>query len=170
MLLAADIGNTSLVAGIYDCDRLIGTSRLVSKLDMAAEETSSFLGGLLKTHDLEAAGVDRAVIGSVVPKLTPLFENACREAFGVEEVVCLGPLTDEVVSQELKEYGGELPRAASMHMVKACDPGCVIEPDAYGQNTRLIIRGKEVHLNFDVTTMKPSEEALALWGQPKGQA
>ena len=97
-------------------------------------------------------------------------DSQVREALGVEEVVPLGPLPDEAVAQELEAYGGEIPCPASMHMVRACCPDAVIEPDSYGQTTRLRVGQKEVHLNFDVLTKQPSEESLALWSRTDGQA
>ena len=97
-------------------------------------------------------------------------ESQAREAFEVEEVVCLGPLPDEAVAEEIERYGAGVPCAASMHMVPACDPEAVFETNAYGQTTRLRIRGVEVHLNFDVLTLKPNEETFLLWNRTEGQA
>lgn len=97
-------------------------------------------------------------------------DSQAREAFGVEEIICLGSLSDEAVAEEIAAYGTAVPCAASIHMVPACDPDAFIEPDAFGQTTRLKINGMEVHLNFDVMTLKPSEESFLLWNRTEGQA
>ena len=83
MLLAVDIGNTSVVAGIFDRDQLTGSFRATSQLKMTADEAGSFLGDLLQRLNLSADRIDKVVIGSVVPPLTSVFEQATRSLFGL---------------------------------------------------------------------------------------
>lgn len=87
MLLAIDIGNTNVVAGIFDADQLIGSTRATSQLDMTAEQAGSCLNDLLGRYDLAPGQIDKVVIGSVVPSLTTVFEDATRKLFATEPIV-----------------------------------------------------------------------------------
>ena len=70
MLLAIDIGNTNVVAGIYDTDRLIDSCRTVSNLDMAVDQANSCFDDLLERQNLAPHQINKIVVGSVVPVLT----------------------------------------------------------------------------------------------------
>lgn len=79
MLLAVDIGNTQIVVGVFDDDRLTGSWRLSSRREATADELVVLLGGLLGER---RARIDDAVIGSVVPPLTGAVVDALRRIGG----------------------------------------------------------------------------------------
>jgi len=87
MLLAIDIGNTNVVAGIFDGDQLTGSFRATSQLKMTADEAGSSLGDLLERQNLTTDQIDKVVIGSVVPPLTEVFEEATRDQFSVDPII-----------------------------------------------------------------------------------
>src|SRR3979411_998257 len=72
-LLVVDVGNTTLVVGAYDKDRLIRTWRLVTVHDRTEDELAVMLDGLLAQEDLALDAIDALVLGSVVPPLTQSF-------------------------------------------------------------------------------------------------
>jgi len=73
VLLAIDVGNTNIVLGAYDGDRLIRTWRLVTVHDRTEDELAVMLDGLLAQEDLALDEIDALVLGSVVPPLTQSF-------------------------------------------------------------------------------------------------
>ena len=87
MLLAIDIGNTNVVAGIYDGDKLIGSCRTISQHDMTADQAGSCFDDLLVRYDLTPQKIDKVVIGSVVPPLTTVFDEATRDLFDIDPII-----------------------------------------------------------------------------------
>ena len=87
MLLAIDIGNTNVVVGIFDRDQLTDSFRTTSQLDMTTDQASLFLGDLLEQKNLAPQQINKIVVGSVVPPLTSVFEQAVRKVFGVEAIM-----------------------------------------------------------------------------------
>jgi len=87
MLLAIDIGNTDIVVGIFDRDQLTDSFRVTSQLEMTANQASLFLGDLLEQKNLAPHQINKIVVGSVVPPLTSVFEQAVRKVFGVEAII-----------------------------------------------------------------------------------
>ena len=87
MLLVADVGNTNVVIGVYDGAKLIVDWRLSSRGALTADECTLMLGHLLRSRELDVAGIRGVAISSVVPALTGAFEAAGRSLFDVEPLV-----------------------------------------------------------------------------------
>lgn len=90
MLLAIDIGNTNTVLGIYDGEALVDHLRIESRRGSTADEYAGLLAVMLQQRSLLLDRIDAAIIGSVVPPLTDVFERVCKRLFGVSPVV-VGP-------------------------------------------------------------------------------
>ena len=82
MLLAADIGNTSITLGIFDEDALVEEYRLASDKDLPLEEYEVLLKSLCKDFK-----VDGAIISSVVEELTKKFKTAVDNTFKLDAIV-----------------------------------------------------------------------------------
>jgi type III pantothenate kinase len=81
MLLAIDVGNTNIVLGVFDGDRLTESWRLFTMRERTADEL-----GILVTHLFERSGIDLArvqgiILSSVVPPLTRTLEEMCERYF-----------------------------------------------------------------------------------------
>lgn len=100
MLLAIDIGNTNIVAGVFAGGELKGHWRLSSGPSRTADEHGLALLGLLGAGGIDRKAVDGAIIASVVPRLTATMTEAVFEYLGLTSRVvthqnCLMPvLTD----------------------------------------------------------------------------
>lgn len=70
-LLAIDIGNTHIKIGLSSQDRWIEEWRLATDMRRTPDEYRLFVRGLLLESNIET--VDRAIVASVVPILTPFF-------------------------------------------------------------------------------------------------
>ena len=82
MLLAIDVGNTNIVLGVFDGDRLAESWRLATLRERTADEL-----GMLVTHLFARSGIpiDRVsgiILSSVVPPLTRSMEEMARATSG----------------------------------------------------------------------------------------
>lgn len=73
MLLAADVGNTNIVIGTYEAERLVDQWRIATVHERTEDEIAVLLDGLLAHGDHGLADIDAMVLGSVVPPLTLAF-------------------------------------------------------------------------------------------------
>lgn len=87
MLLALDIGNTAITIGVFDGERLRARWSIATDVENLVDEYAILLLNLLRTENLSAADVDEAIMGSVVPSLTPVFQDVCRRYFSVTPLV-----------------------------------------------------------------------------------
>ena len=87
MLLAFDIGNTSIHIGLWDGDDLTATWRIGVETEKLPDEYGVLLLTLLSTHGVDMAGIDACIVGCDVPPLIPTFEQVCRTYFRVEPLV-----------------------------------------------------------------------------------
>jgi type III pantothenate kinase len=87
MLLALDIGNTAITIGVFDGERLRARWSIATDVENLVDEYAILLLNLLRTENLSAADVDEAIMGSVVPSLTPVFQDVCRRYFSATPLV-----------------------------------------------------------------------------------
>ena len=90
MLLAIDIGNTSIAFGIFDGDKLHATWSVATDIHKTADEYAVLLFNLLPHEGLSLSDIDHVVICSVVPPLEPIFEQLSKRYFGNPPLV-VGP-------------------------------------------------------------------------------
>jgi type III pantothenate kinase len=81
MLLALDVGNTNITIGIFEGEDLRAHWRVATDQDRLADEYGILLLNLLGTGGLKPSEVTHAIIGSVVPTLTPVLEDVCHRYF-----------------------------------------------------------------------------------------
>ena len=87
MLLALDIGNTSIHIGLFADDDLAATWKVGVEAERSADEYGVLMLNLLATHELTAESVDACIIGCDVPPLLPAFQSVCERYFGVTAMV-----------------------------------------------------------------------------------
>ncbi len=90
MLIAFDVGNTTVAIGVFDGRTLVRDWRLRSDRDKTSDEYGVILLNLLRMAGLEPPAVKAAIISSVVPPLTPVFQTLCRQLFSGRPFV-VGP-------------------------------------------------------------------------------
>ncbi len=79
MLLAIDIGNTNITFGLYERDTLGPRWRIRTIHEKMADEYGILMDQLFRHRGYRPEQVSGIAIASVVPPLTPVFEQACRE-------------------------------------------------------------------------------------------
>jgi type III pantothenate kinase len=90
MLLAIDVGNTNIVYGLFEGERLIHKFRVESARGRTSDEYSVALRALLDMNGVAPSRVDAAVMACVVPSLTEPMMRLVKGAFGLEAIV-VGP-------------------------------------------------------------------------------
>lgn len=81
MLLAIDIGNSNIVLGVFDGERLTESWRLVTMRDRTADELGILITHLFERSRIDLAHVDGIILSSVVPPLTGTMEEMCERYF-----------------------------------------------------------------------------------------
>src|SRR3989454_7233280 len=75
MLLAIDIGNSNIVWGVLDGAKLLADWRVGTDHSKTTDEYAILLLDLLRVEGISPDRVDGVILSSVVPQLTPLFEE-----------------------------------------------------------------------------------------------
>jgi type III pantothenate kinase len=84
MLLAIDVGNTNIVLGIFDGERLTKSWRLATMRERTADELGILVTQLFESSRLDAGRVRGIIVSSVVPPLTRTIEDMARNYFNRE--------------------------------------------------------------------------------------
>ncbi len=90
MLLAIDVGNTNIVYGVFDGQKLVQQFRVESSRNRTADEYAVQLRQLLAMRGVEASQITASIVASVVPSLTDPMLDLVRRGFGKEPLV-VGP-------------------------------------------------------------------------------
>ncbi|MFZ3209647.1 MAG: type III pantothenate kinase [Geobacteraceae bacterium] len=90
MLLVIDVGNTNIVLGIYDNQRLVRDWRISTDKSRTTDEYGILLNELFRLAAIDLADINDIIISSVVPTLTGVLEKLSRQYFGLKPYV-VGP-------------------------------------------------------------------------------
>jgi len=90
MLLAIDVGNTNIVFGVFDGDRLVRSWRMATRREGTADELGVWVTQFFATQRIEAASIDQIVMASVVPPVTGTMIEMVERYFGREPLVVNG--------------------------------------------------------------------------------
>ena len=83
MLLAIDVGNTNIVLGVFEGERLIESWRLATLRERTSDEIGIWVAQLFEHRAIDANKVTGIVMGSVVPPLTSTFMTMAQRYFGM---------------------------------------------------------------------------------------
>ncbi|MEM8608149.1 MAG: type III pantothenate kinase [Myxococcota bacterium] len=90
MLLVVDVGNTNMVLGLYDGDRLVHDFRIETSKGRTSDEYHVLLLNLLQLAGVARADVRASILASVVPSLNDTVVDAVDRAFD-HEIMIVGP-------------------------------------------------------------------------------
>lgn len=91
MLLALDIGNSTIVAALFDKEKKLAETTVSSTVQRSRDETWDIVQSLITQTD-GADALDGVGISSVVPFLTHLFTTLSKEKLGIEPLIISGSL------------------------------------------------------------------------------
>lgn len=120
MLLAIDIGNTSIVIGVFEGESLLSSWRLSTRTDRTHDEYGIMIIDLLTVNEIKAGIIDGIIISSVVPSLTPVFEELSLKYFDRRPMIISSELDTgiEILYKRPEEIGADriVNAAAAYHI------------------------------------------------------
>jgi len=90
MLLAFDVGNTTVAVGLFRGPKLVRSWKIKTDREKTSDEYGAVFLNLFQVAGLQPKRIEAAILSSVVPPLTPVFEETCRAYFGLDPLV-VGP-------------------------------------------------------------------------------
>ncbi len=90
MLLVVDVGNTNMVLGLYDGERLVHDFRIETSKGRTSDEYHVLLLNLLQLAGVKRTNVRASIMASVVPPLNDTVIEAVDRAFD-HEIMIVGP-------------------------------------------------------------------------------
>jgi type III pantothenate kinase len=143
VLLAADVGNTEIVLGVFRGPELEHTWRLSTQPERTADELALAIGGFLAQRGMAfESQVTGLVIASVVPDVTAAFREMAARYFPFPPVL-VGPGTKTgvpILTENPREVGADRVVNALAAFTKVGGPAIVVD---FGTAT-----------NFDVVSDK----------------
>lgn len=109
MLLTIDIGNTNVVFGIFDGDRLVSAFRQRTSLNITVDEVATYLHSMFALKSLRFADIDGIIIASVVPPIQDIYISVCEIYFKKSPLV-VGPGIKtgiQILYENPKEVGAD---------------------------------------------------------------
>ncbi len=90
MLLAIDIGNTSIIIGVFQENKLFKDWRIKSEREKTCDEYKVTLMNLFTLSALDVSRIESVILSSVVPPLTPVFQELSQTLFQAKPMI-VGP-------------------------------------------------------------------------------
>ncbi|SES98943.1 type III pantothenate kinase [Anaerobranca gottschalkii] len=90
MLLALDVGNTNIVIGLFQGEKLIHNWRISTTRSRTEDEYGIILKNLFIHNGLENIVINGIIISSVVPPVMPALQKMAKKYFNIEPIV-VGP-------------------------------------------------------------------------------
>lgn len=87
MLLAIDVGNTNIVVGVFEGDKLVESWRLATDNKRSADEYGTVLGSMYRRVEITEKDIDDIIIASVVPSLLFTLEHMCVKFYDKNPIV-----------------------------------------------------------------------------------
>ncbi len=87
MLLAIDIGNTNVVLGVFDDERLIENWRVGTNTQITPDEYAMIFKDLFGFAKLDFSHMTGVIISSVVPPLLPVMIEMTRKYFNITPLI-----------------------------------------------------------------------------------
>lgn len=79
MVFTVDVGNTNIVAAVYNDDKLVFSSRVSTLSYQTADEYAVLFMGILNLNNCTADNFEGAIISTVVPQLKPVLKTALEK-------------------------------------------------------------------------------------------
>ena len=87
MILVIDVGNTNIVLGVYDGERLAANWRITTLNNRTADETGLLIRSLFSYSDVDIKEIESVIISSVVPNIMYSLTNGIRKQLHIEPMI-----------------------------------------------------------------------------------
>lgn len=129
MLLAVDIGNTSIVLGGLEGKRIAFQTRLSTLMYKGEAEYAVLFKNLLSIYGVDTETIEGCIISSVVPPLNTVMKNVLQLLTGKQPLI-VGPGVKtglNVIGGDAKSLGADLVVAAVAALEKYPKPMIIID-------------------------------------------
>ena len=86
MILAIDIGNSNVVIGVFNNEKLMQSWRLRTRLHQSIDEYEMLVRGMLFACNFSLEETKGGVLSSVVPELTDVFSKLIENMIGQQPI------------------------------------------------------------------------------------
>ncbi|MBQ8005419.1 MAG: type III pantothenate kinase, partial [Clostridia bacterium] len=90
MILTIDIGNSNIMLGGFEGDKLSFVVSISTESNKTADEYASKLLGVIAVHNIVSDNINGAIISSVVPPLNSVIKKAVQIIWGIDSLT-VGP-------------------------------------------------------------------------------
>lgn len=87
MILLIDVGNTNIVMGVHNGDKMISDFRLSTDTKKTSDEMSIAVLSLFELNNLDIDSIEGVIISSVVPNIMYSLENVVRKLFKIKPII-----------------------------------------------------------------------------------
>jgi len=109
LLLVIDVGNTNIVLGVYDGDKLKYDWRIATQKDRTSDEYGLVFDQIFQYHCICKKEIKAIIISSVVPTLMHTLPSMCQRYFSIDPLI-VGETIDpgiNVLLDNPKEVGAD---------------------------------------------------------------
>lgn len=82
MILAIDIGNTNIVIGAIQKQKIMFTARISTNSKRTSDEFAFIIGGILENHQINPRDMEGGIVSSVVPELKAVMQHTMEQLTG----------------------------------------------------------------------------------------
>lgn len=90
MILVMDVGNTNIVIGVMENDKLVTSFRLTTQTPRTSDEYGVTITGMLQQKGIQVTDVKDVIIASVVPDIMYSLTNCIKRYFNLKPMI-VGP-------------------------------------------------------------------------------
>lgn len=149
MLMAIDVGNTNMVFGLLEGDKLIGSFRLMTDANRTSDEIGLTVCQYFRRFDLTTDQVCDIVIASVVPQVMYTLTSAMVKYFGKKPLIIDEDIQPEIYYEGEDHLGADRAVSCVAAMAKYGKPLVVLD---FGTATTLDAVSREgVYLGGCIT-------------------
>lgn len=164
MILVCDIGNTHIVLGVYESDKLLKFWRIQSSTHKTEDEFFVSFKLFLNEINLSINDISGAVISSVVPILTEVFNHLFWKYFHLKPIIVSSKLDLGISYDKIKRplsIGGDLiANAFAAHKIYGDKNNCIVVDFGTATTIQLISQKREFYGTVISPGVQTSSESL----------
>lgn len=109
MLLVIDVGNTNIVLGAFEKEKLVKTFRLSTVYDRSSDELGMLISQLIEFNSIKISKIKDVIISSVVPQVMFSLERAVKKYLNVTPVIVTSDIETglDITYDNPKEVGAD---------------------------------------------------------------
>jgi type III pantothenate kinase len=107
MILVFNIGNTNISTGVFEGENLALSFRIRTNISYTEDQYFAVIHTLLDKQGIEETDIEGAVIGSVVPAITHVFEHMLKKYFNITPVMLPGAALNIKNKYKVKDEVGD---------------------------------------------------------------